>query len=90
VLVRSCPECFSAHKPTPACPYCGYEYPPKPRTKAEIKAGELEELLIVRKAKKMEEGMCRTYEDFLALGVSRGYAAPAVWARIRIQSRHHR
>lgn len=90
VLVRSCPECFSAHKPTPACPYCGYEYPPKPRTKAEIKAGELEELLIVRKAKKMEEGMCRTYEDFLALGVSRGYAAPAVWARIRIQNRHHR
>ena len=87
VLVRSCPECFSAHKPTPECPFCGYLYPPKPRTKAEIKAGELEEILAVRKKKKLEEGACRTFQDFHALGVSRGYAAPAVWAQIRMKNR---
>jgi len=90
VLVRSCPECFSAHKPTPACPYCGFVYPPKPRTKAEIKAGELEEIQAVKKRRVLEERMCRTFEEFHALGISRGYAAPAVWARIRIQSRQHR
>lgn len=87
IFVRSCPECFSAHKPVPECPYCGFIYPAKPRTKAEIKAGELEELLAVRKTKKLEEGMCRTFQDFLALGVARGYAAPAVWAQIRMKAR---
>lgn len=87
VLVRSCPECFSGHKPAPECPYCGFLYPPKPKSRAEIKAGELEEIQAVRKAKVLEEKSCRTFGDFVALGTARGYAAPAVWAGIRMKVR---
>lgn len=83
ILVRSCPECFAAHKPSPTCPFCGFVYPPKPRSAAEIKAGELEQIFEIKKQKKLEEKSCNTYYDFLALAHSRGYAAPVAWAKIR-------
>lgn len=90
VLVRECPECYSAHKPTPTCPYCGFIYPPMPKSKAEIRAGELEELKFVAARKKMEERDCKTIEDFVRLGISRGYAKPELWARVRMNVRKGR
>lgn len=90
VPVRSCPQCFAAHEPAPVCPYCGFEYPPRPKSKMEIRAGELLEIEARRKDRKKEEAACRSEEDFVRLGLERGYAKPRVWAYMRWKARGHR
>jgi len=90
ILVRECPECYSAHKPAPVCPYCEFQYPARPKSKAEIRAGELEEIKAVQIRKKAEERDCRTLEDFIRLGTERGYSKPVVWAQIRMKARRNR
>lgn len=41
--VRTCPECFAAHRPAPACPKCGHVYKVKSRA-IETQEGELKKL----------------------------------------------
>ena len=90
LAVRSCPQCFAAHEPAPVCPFCGFEYPPRPKSKIEIRAGELEEIEAKRKDRKKEEAMCKSEADFVALGLERGYAKPRVWAYMRWKARGQR
>ena len=90
VPVRSCPQCFAAHEPAPVCPFCGFEYPAREKSKMEIRAGELLEIEARRKDRKKEEAMCRSEEDFIKLGIERGYAKPRVWAFMRWRARGQR
>jgi len=50
---------------------------------------QVAEIMAERKKKKQEEGMAKTYAEFLALGIKRGYGNPKAWAMIRIKARKH-
>lgn len=72
--MKTCDVCFFCHPPAPECPSCGFKYPHGGRDLEEVE-GELEEIKRqeFRKAKKREEGMCRTLEDWQELAKERGY-----------------
>jgi len=90
VAVASCLNCFAAHPPASVCPYCGFVYPaPQERTGPDEEEGSLEELdpkERIRKARR-EEGQCKSFDDFVALGKSRNYKNPRGWARHRARAR---
>lgn len=44
IKVKTCPECFSTHKPEPSCPMCGYQYPIAAAREYEQVEGDLVEL----------------------------------------------
>lgn len=87
VKVRSCLQCFAAHEPAPVCPFCGFVYPPKPKSALEIKQGELEEIKRIQQEKKAEVTNARTYVELVALGIERGYKSPSFWAKQVMASR---
>ena len=79
--IRTCPECFKVFKTAPVCPHCGATYPLHQR---EIKAQqeielaritevEKEALEELRKKQRREVGMCKTFEDLIAIQKARGY-----------------
>jgi superfamily II DNA or RNA helicase len=98
VSIKTCAACFAIYKPAPACPYCGSAAQKKQRELQE-QAGNLVELTpearkgirarleeqkrLEQRQKKREERDCRTLEDFIALGESRGYKFPRQWAEKR-------
>lgn len=85
VKIKVCENCFSAHKPTPKCPYCGFSYPLLERT-VEEKAGELQELTKIEKAKKrMEVGMARTIQDLKYIATQRGYKPGWVYLQAKLK-----
>lgn len=90
IPIHQCETCFRV---TPSsvkvCPGCETPFPVKVQAPPKSEAGELAKLERVEKAKnrKMEEGMCSKYEDFLRLAISRGYAKPQGWARLRMSMR---
>lgn len=87
--VRQCMTCYRVYPSSEkSCPGCGATATATPR-EIRVKEGELEKLereaakkrqQAVRKA---EEQACGSYADFFDLAVSRGYAKPAGWARMR-------
>ena len=85
--VRQCPQCYSVTPKTePYCANCGYEFPDKTRSVAyvdgtleQIDAEEIRRLAKARKAK-TEQGRAKTFEELVALGISRGYRNPFAWA----------
>lgn len=94
-LIRSCPECFMTFKTAPVCPFCGAEYPLKPR---EIKAHEEIELRRITEAEaaalaeqkrkmRQEVGRAKTLPELLEIAKRRGYS-PA-WAYKMLQARKH-
>lgn len=92
--VRECPQCFAAFQPAPACPFCGFEFPVDESKSRKIKEeeGSLsevkdEEKQAQMKKRRMEEGACRSFEDFVELGERRGYRSPRGWARHRARAR---
>lgn len=84
--VRICAECFRGHSPAPVCPWCGYEYPAKPRVVEQV-SGKLQLIDAAWAAVKPinpergEEWQCETLEDFQRLGKERGYAPGWAWHR---------
>ena len=92
--------CYRAHRPADLCPHCGHVYSsdPKERKILEVQ-GEL--IRVTReerelehqkkqeavKGRRLEEGACKTYEDWLELAKSRGYKFPAQWAKRRYKLR---
>lgn len=45
VAVRTCPQCYAAHRPAPCCPACGFEYPKAAKVESLTAAeGDLEEV----------------------------------------------
>lgn len=79
--IRTCPECFAMHPPTPACPKCGHIYKVKSRKIQHID-GELVQLSHAGEAKAaMEErDWKRRFDVLTAVGRKRGYKQPKQWA----------
>lgn len=88
--VHQCETCFRV---TPSavkiCPGCETPFPVKAQADPKQEAGELAKLERVARAKKRkaEEGLCRTFDDFLKLAIARGYDKPQGWARVRMSMR---
>ncbi|OGT55501.1 MAG: hypothetical protein A3E01_09340 [Gammaproteobacteria bacterium RIFCSPHIGHO2_12_FULL_63_22] len=82
VTIKSCPECFAVHRPSPSCPHCGYVYVAASR-EVEVVDGTLEEVdpAVLRAARKQEERAAQTIDDLIRIGQERGYKNPAGWAR---------
>ena len=80
-IVRTCPACFSMHRPTPVCPKCGHVYEIKAR-KIEQKEGELVQISRAEEAQKVatEQDIDRRYNILSAIARKRGYNHPEKWA----------
>ncbi len=88
-----CPTCYAAYDPPPyQCPSCGYaahdETERAPRPGPEQVDGELAEITPeqreqARKDRRREEGMCRSYDDFMKLAIKRGYKSGWAWWRAK-------
>lgn len=105
VAIQTCPKCFSVHRPAPVCPTCSHVYTAKER-KLEVAEGQLQEITPEQRAamrvmaerqkamqqrqRKTEESQCKTLEDFIALGESRGYKFARAWAEKRFAFRQQR
>ena len=77
--INQCPKCYFVHKPAPACPKCGYEYPVKKRELIKV-GGDLvaitsEDVAAIR------ERAETSYVEVVKLGRKRGYKNPEGWAR---------
>jgi DNA repair protein RadD len=81
--IRQCTQCYAVHRPAPACPHCGFEYPKQSREVEEV-SGELKQIdpseLAARRELKAQQAHARSLADLVALGRARGYAQPNVWA----------
>jgi hypothetical protein len=78
--VRQCGECYHVHRPAPACPRCGFQYPVQSREIEEV-AGELEQVDVVaiRAKQKDEIRKARTLEELEAIGRARGFKPGWAW-----------
>jgi DNA repair protein RadD len=73
--VRTCPQCFAAFKPAPACPVCGADCAPEPRREIRQVAGELKELQREAVRQRVtQRKRARTLPELLALAKERGYS----------------
>lgn len=89
--IKQCPECFTTHEASPACPNCGFEYPTKGARSLEQVDGHLQQITAEMQAKLAEQQRLRqlsaqaaakSVEDMMAqLGYSRGRAEAIVKAR---------
>jgi superfamily II DNA or RNA helicase len=80
---RTCEECYSVHRTAKVCPYCGYEYPVKPR---ELKSkkfvdGQLVEIIQTAEERAEEVKNAKSFSELVAIGKSRGYKRAAFWAK---------
>lgn len=92
VKIKICSKCFAAQRSfNKVCQFCGAAFESKEMV-VDHKDGELQEIDVnkIRKNRKQEEAMARTYEDLVLLGKSRGYKFPEQWARIRMSFRKTR
>lgn len=83
IKVKTCTQCYFAHKPTPSCPNCGFVYPVVGRQIDEID-GELKE--IQRVQKRMEVGRRQTQADYERIARDRGYKQG--WVKKMCQIKH--
>lgn len=83
--IKICPKCFAAQLSfRRECLYCQYAFEVNER-EVEHADGELVEIdpILLRKARLKEEWNCKTKEELVALGKSRGYRYPDQWAQHR-------
>jgi len=90
--VRLCEECYAVVPIGAAlCPQCGAVKPePEVKPMPEVDAGELEEVVaerIRKKKAKEEQAQAKTLEELIALGKSRNYRNPAMWAKCILDHR---
>jgi len=86
--IRQCPACFAIHEYSDKCNECGHVYPTEQASAPKQVDGQLRELTkedkeAVKRQKRVEVAMAKTYEDLLALEKRRNYKpgwAAHVWA----------
>lgn len=98
--IRVCQQCFRPFKTADKCPWCGAEYKLTEREiKAreevelqEIHAREMAEIEQQKKQARMQQGMCKTYEELRDLFVARGtpYGKACYRARVIINARRNK
>lgn len=92
----TCSGCFNQiRRPAPPdCPHCGKRLAPevKPMTEAEGQLVEVTDAMkkAIRAQRIKEEAECKSLDDFLALGKSRGYKFPTQWAQKRYSFRAYK
>lgn len=79
--VQTCPKCYYVQPPSRVCGGCGQTYEVKSREVEQVD-GALVELSKddIKRVAKREQGKAQTYDELVALGVSRGYKNPKGWA----------
>ena len=93
--IRQCENCFRCFKTANKCPYCGYEYTVKGRELKAIQDVELKQIQAIekeeqekqRKADRIEQGMCKSYQELYELAKKRGYKNPSGWAYFIMKGR---
>lgn len=89
IPVRICKSCFAAQAPgTDACRFCRAPFELQPRVVEQVE-GELVEVdpEILRRQRRIEQGLAGTTEDLVALGRARGYKKPEQWAAHILRAR---
>ncbi len=92
--IRTCPNCFLVFPTAAICPYCDTPYPLHPR---EIKAHEeiqleklteerKQEMERLRKRRRCEVGMAKTFDDLLRIQNERGYKPG--WAYMQAKAKN--
>lgn len=85
--LKICPKCFAAIQFWP-CSNCGHMEAPKGRGELENIDGELTEVTKrMVSSKRIEQGKAKSFDDLVALGRSRGYKRPELWAKHLINAR---
>ena len=92
--IRQCENCFRCFQGK-KCPYCGAEHVPKGRELRQIKDAELkkieaiqkEELEKQKKAARLEQGNCKSFQELYDLAKKRGYKNPSGWAYFIMKGR---
>lgn len=97
LTIRTCQHCFRVFATADKCPYCGAIYETSGRELkqmkeielSQIKAEEAKKLEQERKERRKEQGRCKTLDDLIKLGISRGMAPhkAAFWARCIFNNR---
>lgn len=86
VEIKQCPECFKTHEAAPECPSCGFEYPVKSRSLAQVD-GELQEITQemqerMKLQQRSAQAAAKSVEEMMSqLGYSQGRAEAIVKAR---------
>lgn len=92
IKIIQCLYCFAVYERGPsACPECDRAPEMKVR-RIEEKEGELkkltkEEIKIIKKQNRREQGKAQTYEELIAIGRARGMNNPSGWAYNLLKSR---
>jgi superfamily II DNA or RNA helicase len=77
--VRTCPECFAAHRPTPVCPKCGHVYKVKSRA-LEVEEGDLKKLERGSRAEPKPVDWQRQFYVLVKQAERMGMKNPKQWA----------
>ena len=79
--VRTCPECYAMHKPSPICPKCDYVYRVMGR-KIEQRDGELVQMTRTDDVKNEAQSkqMSQRFQFLVGIGRKRAYSSPEKWA----------
>jgi len=100
--LQTCPKCFKAHEPAPACPKCGHEYTAKEARDIRVVEGDLVKIErqqkieqaqaadVAKTVRRMEEVNCKTLDDWINLAKQREYRFALAWATKRYELRCRR
>lgn len=78
-IVRSCPQCFAMHRPTPTCPKCGHVYKVASRKVQEVD-GELVQISRADETVVTDGDFKRQFQILTGVARKRGYQHPEKWA----------
>ena len=92
--IRQCENCFRCFQGN-ICPYCKTEHIPKGRELKAIRDVELKQIQAVEKEEqekqkkldRIEQGMCKSYQELYELAKKRGYKNPSGWAYFIMKGR---
>lgn len=91
--IQQCKACYHVFRAgVDTCPSCGKPVERKTAAQIQVIEGELERVNIEneRKRQKVSQGMARSIEDLVRVGIDRGMNRPAQWAAIINANREKR
>ena len=78
-VVRSCPQCFAMHRPSPVCPKCGHVYKVASRRIEQVD-GELVQISRADETQVSTSDWGRQFQVLTGVARKRGYQHPEKWA----------
>ena len=81
LAMRQCPKCYASHRPMPVCPECRHVYAVVAREPEQVDGDLIEvDLDAARRRRIIENRAADSISSLIAMGESRGYKKPAIWA----------